>query len=52
VIAEQPLDVGALHAFAAPVNQPDLAEPRAARGVQVFVDNRDDVARREAVQID
>ena len=52
VIAKQALDVGALHAPAASVNQPDLREARLARRAQVLFDDRDDIPRREAVEID
>jgi len=52
MIAQPPLHLGALHALAAPVNQPDLAEPRVARRVQVLINDRHDVARRETVEID
>jgi len=41
-----------LHAAAAPVNEPHPVESRGRRGLDVFVDNRRNIARREGMQID
>jgi len=43
---------GALRADAASVDQPHLAQPGVARGVQVRVHHRQDIARRERMQIE
>ena len=43
---------GALHALAAAVNQPDLAQPGLVGRVDVFLDDRRDVARGERVQVE
>ena len=42
----------ALNAFAASVNESDLGEARSVRRVDVLVDDRRDVARRERVKIE
>lgn len=52
VSGEQPLHGRALDALASPVNQPHDREACLVRGHQVLFDDRDDVARRERVQID
>ena len=49
---EERLDDGALHADAAAVDQPHFGKPSGMRGVQVFGDDRGDVARRERVEIE
>jgi hypothetical protein len=52
MIAKAPLDVGALHTLAAAMDQPDVAEARAPRGVQVFINDRPHVLRCKRMQID
>ena len=52
MLAQPALDVGALHARAAPVNQPHLRKAGVTRRVQVVLDHRPDVARCKRVQID
>jgi len=52
MLAQQLLHGGALHALAAPVDQPNLLKSRVASGLEVLVDHRHDVPRREAVEID
>ncbi len=52
MVAQAPLDVGALHALAAAVNQPDFGEAGLTRRVQVFLDHGPDVTRCKRVQID
>lgn len=49
---KQALHGGALVALAAAVDQPDQREARVMRGVQVVVDDGDDVAWGEGVKID
>jgi len=46
------LDDAALHAGAAPVNQPHLAQAGLVRRVDVFLDDRLDVARLEGVEVE
>ena len=41
-----------LHALAAAVDQPDLAQSRLVCGVHVFLDDRRNVTRRERVQVE
>ena len=52
MVAQQALHCCALYAFAAAVDQPDDRESRFAVGVKIFVNDGDDVARSEGVQID
>ena len=52
VVFERLLDDGALHALAAAVNQPHLAQARFMCGVHVFDDDRRDVAWRERMQVE
>jgi hypothetical protein len=49
---ERLLHDAALHAFAAPVNQTDLAKTRGVRRGDVLVDDRWDVTREERVEVD
>ena len=49
---ERLLHDAALNALAAAVNQPDLAQAGLVRGVDVFLDHRRDVARRERVEVE
>ena len=49
---EEGLDAGALMTAAAAVNQADFAQAGGVRGGEVFVDERRDVGRREAVEIE
>jgi hypothetical protein len=41
-----------LNAFPAAMYQPDFSQARSVRGMDVFVDHRRNVARRERVEID
>jgi hypothetical protein len=52
VIAQLPLNVGALHTFAAAVNQADVAEAGLVRRMQILLDHGPHVARCRRVQID
>lgn len=52
VMLERGLNTGALHAATAAVNQPDFAEARGLRRMDVLGDDRPDVARRKGVQVD
>src|SRR5688500_4339437 len=52
VLAQQLLHGGALHALAAPVDQPNLLKSRVASGLEVLVNHRHDVSRRKAVKVD
>jgi hypothetical protein len=52
VILERLLDDAALDAFAAPVNQPYLAQPGLMRGAHVLLDHGLDVARGEGMEIE
>lgn len=52
MIAQPPLDVGALHAFAPSVNQADFAEARIPRRAKVLVNHRPHVPRCKRVQVD
>ena len=47
-----PIVASALHAATASVNNADFAKTRARSGVDVFLDDRRNVARRKGVQID
>jgi hypothetical protein len=49
---ERGLHDSALHACAAPVYQPHLAQSRLVRGLDVFIDDGRDVARREGMEIE
>lgn len=49
---KQRSDDGALGAGAAAVDHADLPEAGSSRGVEILVDNRGHVARRERVEID
>lgn len=49
---EQRLDDAALDPAPAAVNEPDLGQPRLARGMQVLVDDRGNVRRLEGVQVE
>ena len=46
------LDDAALHAGAAAVNQPHLAQAGLVRGLDVLLDDRPDVARMEGVEVE
>lgn len=46
------LDDGALNPAAAAVDQADFAHSRGVRGVNVFADNRRDVAGQERVEVE
>ena len=48
---EQGPDERALHADAAAVDQPDLTEPARGSRLEILVDDRGNVARRERVEI-
>ena len=52
VLAQQALDVCALYTLTPSVNQPDIRETGLGRGVEIFIDDRNYVARCEAVEID
>ena len=52
MIPQQALDPCPLHALPAPMYQSDLAETGIVRGAQVFVDDRENVARRKCMQVD
>ena len=52
VVLEGLLDDAALDAFAATVNQPDLAQTCFVRRGDVLGDDRGDVARREGVEVE
>ena len=52
MVFERVLHDAALHACAASVNQPHLAQASFVRGADVLDDNRRDVTRRERVEID
>ena len=49
---ERLLNDASLDALAAAVNQPDLTKTSFVRGVDVLLDDRRDVARRERVQVE
>jgi hypothetical protein len=51
MLVERALHESALHALAAPVNQPDLPKPRCVSRPDVLFHHVDDVARRERVEI-
>jgi hypothetical protein len=52
VTAQQALHSRALHALAAPVNQPHQRPSGCVSGMQIFVDDRDDIARQKRVEVD
>jgi hypothetical protein len=52
MLVEGSLDDAALHAATAAVDQPDFAEAGGGRRVDVFLDNRWNVAGRKRVQIE
>src|SRR5262245_25915703 len=52
VLLEHRLHDPPLDPFPAPVNQPDFAKPGIVRGVDVFLDDRRDLARMEGVEIE
>jgi hypothetical protein len=52
VALEEGLDAGALMAAAATVNQAHFAQARGVRGNEILVDQRRDIRRREAVEIE
>ena len=52
VLFERRLDDAPLHAAASAVNQPDFAQAGGGSRVDVFVNDRWNVARRERVQIE
>ena len=52
VAFEQRLDAGALMPAAAAVDQADFTQARGVRGGEVFVDERRDIGRLEAVEIE
>ena len=52
MVFERPLHDGTLHALAASVNESNLGEARCVRCVDVLLDDRRDVARRERVKIE
>jgi hypothetical protein len=49
---EHMLNDAALHAGSAAVNQPDLAQSRALRGANIFVDDRWNVPGKEGVEVE
>jgi len=52
MLLERVLDDAALHAFPASVNQAHFAQTRLMRGVDVLLDDRRNITRRERVEID
>jgi len=52
VRSQQTLNSRPLGADATTMDEPDDGEARLLRGVQVLVDDRDDIARAERVQVD
>jgi len=52
VSVEQAVYGRPLHAFASSVDQPNHREPCFLRGVQIIVDDGDDIARLERVKVD